>query len=120
MEQEWSAVWFHETASKLGLEPSGENAKTFWPFSDWGGISSVVGLWDTCPRYYDEFCDPLTSALADEAIELAWWLRRGELSAVASLPLTRPQSHRVQVATIVHEIAEAEAARRAREEAKNG
>lgn len=98
--------WWRDHCADTGQD-DGE-LKTFWAFASWGQ-SEIVGPWFTCPRYYDEFAEPLISHLADEALQLAWWLERGSIEAVARLPLSRTTERAVRLAVTL--MAEQEALR---------
>lgn len=86
-----------------------------WAFAEWGSTALVD--WWTCPRWYDQFADPYASLLADEAIQLAWWLEAGCLEAVARLPLSREQE---QLTRLAYSLIQEQRAVRIRPEGADG
>jgi hypothetical protein len=87
-------AWWRATRDAGDLAES--ERSVFWAFAQWG--DTKLTEWWTCPRWYDEFAEPYASELADEAIQLAWWLDVGCLEAVARLPLTREQERYARLA----------------------
>jgi len=101
LEVEWTKEFYLDATSRAQEERTDKTASGYWAFSTFGGISEMIGLWPCCPRYFDVYCDSLVSHCAHEALDLAWWMESGELSAVARLPLDVDTSRNIQVAVSI-------------------
>ncbi len=100
-EIEFSEAWLRQHCEATETEYSAKTAKLFWGLADYGELWDMLGVWDHCPRWYDVFADPLTSAHANQAIDAAWWLEAGCLPAYCALPLLPYEAELIPVATQV-------------------
>lgn len=97
-EVEWGPVFWRELCQERNMDPmSAKDAELFYAPANWANrMESGSQPWWTCPRYYDEFAESGTNAAINAVVEMSWWADRGQLAAVAELPLHREEARHVR------------------------
>lgn len=124
VEREWSESWLREYASERELQPNVELATWFYEFADAGRPSRFLGrMWPCCPRSIVEFGAPhhaYLDSIAQLAIITARDIKRGMPShlILGGEQPTPAMMRAIRLASDVLDTLEAEATRRAYEDAK--
>lgn len=84
----WNPEEWRARAIRKGVEPTGEDASSFYSLANVGDAVELLGQpWPCCPRYFEAFAPVDAQIAVSHVFRLDAWRQSGGLEAVTELPL---------------------------------